>query len=307
MDDVSSNKVNMIGSTLSFCKNNLTPTAGIMAFNGIRIQGEDKLVLIRALALVGEGGTKGTTSNTLELRGVVERLTYKCGNGVAAWAYSVGKLELEAANSHNKSDIERMKKEVMVSVGTQVHTDALANVLLAAPYGYTSTDVNDLGVALGLYEAKIQSPQEMKATINSSKTEMKRMIGDLIETIFVKQMDRMVNTLIDSQKVFYKAYATVRGINDLGGHHGKIGGTTVDINDSALDGVVFTAVKHDTTTVIGTETSADGGKFSEKDMLPQNLDLTWVLAGFHTVTKLNVHLGPGKSLRYHITMLPIVP
>ena len=182
MDNRSSNIENMIDSTLSYCRNNLGPTSGILAFDGIRVQGENKLVIIRALGVTSEGGTYGSTSTLDDLRKVVERLTYKCGNGVAAWAYTQGLTELEAANSHNKSDIEKMKKVTLVAVATQVHTDALANVVLASHYGYDAGDVTDLGIALGLYEDKIQSPQEKKASINSAKEVMKERIADLVET-----------------------------------------------------------------------------------------------------------------------------
>jgi len=305
MENVESNRVNMIQTTAGYCDGNSGATAGIGAFAGVLGTVKNKLVLINGLDQIGMGTTTGVTMDTNLLRATMSNIGIKCASAVVAFANSTNNNTLKAKVNYTISDLNKMKKDEVDDVCQTIHDETNTNIAGAGPFGIVAGDVTDLQTAIDLYRASIQKPRQAIISRSQAIDQMKEQIGSTVQNLLGGQMDKMVNTLKTANADFYSGYYKAREVIDLGATTGKVRGTVTDVNDVQLANVRFTITKTGTGEVVGqTETDA-AGKFGISNLAPGDYDFTWELAGYVTQTETNVHLAAGKELKRRVKLVRV--
>ncbi|MFI5218088.1 MAG: carboxypeptidase-like regulatory domain-containing protein [Bacteroidia bacterium] len=305
MDNLDTNRLNMIRTTHDYCVDKAAATAAIAQYAVTVTSVKNKITLIDALNIIASGTTTGVTLDTNLLRATMSDLAYKCGSATFAYASSVNNNTLMAQVKTRRSEFDGFKKEEVDDICQGIHDAANANIVAAGPFGITPLDITDLQTAINLYVAGMQGPRQARISISSAKDQIKDNISQTIQKLLKEQLDRMTDTLKQSNNVYYSEYYMAREIIDLGSTTGKIRGTVSDNGGNALDGVLFSIFKTGSTDLVASTTSSGGGKFSASNLPAGDYDLVWELATFQPVRENNVHLAAGKELKRVITMLPV--
>ncbi len=305
MENRDSNRVNMIRATKTFCSANTAPTAGIAAFAPLVATVGTKITLIDGLDQVAMGSTSGVTLDTKAIRKAMTDLAFKCGSALTAYASSVNNNTLKAKVKYTETNYKEFKKEEVDDICQTIRDEANTNILAAGPFGYVALDVTDLQTAINLYRTSIQNPRQAIISKKSANEQIKNLIRQIIDDIFVNQMDKMVNTLKATQPVFLGKYFDAREVIDIGSTTAKVRGTTTDVNDNTLNGVTFKIKTTGTANIIAQTTSANGGKFGISNIPVGDYDFSWELTGYVTQTETNVHIAAGKELKRKIKLATI--
>lgn len=129
------------------------------------------------------------------------------------------------------------------------------------------------------------------------------MIREVIDDLLVGQLDKMTNTLKETNSDFHEAYYQARIIIDLGTSSTMVRGTVKDGGDVPLIGVQFRVLMAGTDTEVKKVFSEVKGVYRAAKLPTGFFDLEWSFAGYDTVNELNVKLTAGKDLRRNIVMV----
>jgi len=302
MKNTISNRVNMIRATLTYCDENPAATSGIVAFATVKSAADSKLVLIDALTIIANGTTGGVTLDTNIIRTTMSTLALKCGDSVSAYAASINNNTLRSKVTTTLYALNRLKKEEVDDKCQEIHNEANTHIAAGGAFGYTATDVTDLQTAIDLYRTASQNPRHAIISRSEAISNIKLLVREIIDNLFEKQMDRMVNTLRATNISFVNTYFRNREIIDLGTTHAKVRGTVKDPNDVPLIGVTFTMRLTGQLNKVAETQSALGGKFGVYDIDAGNYDFYWQFPGYQSITETNVKISAGKEIKRKITM-----
>lgn len=302
MEKPLSNSVNMIRTTLSYLTNNPTPTAGITAFAGVKTTADNKLILIDGLNQIASGTSKGVTLDTNQIRTTMCDIAFKVGSAVSAYAASVNNNTLRLKVSYSRSAFDRFKKDEVDDICQTIHDEADAHIALAGAFGYVAADVTDLQTAINLYRVSVQDPRQAIISKGQAIANIKLLVREIVGSLFVMQMDKMVNTLLATQANFVKGYFLARETINLGSTTAKVRGTVKDELDVPLIGVKFVIRKTGTNIKIGETLTKPKGTFGIADIPAGDYDFAWSFNGYQTVTETNVHIAAGKELQRKIKL-----
>ncbi|MCG3166485.1 MAG: hypothetical protein POELPBGB_02264 [Bacteroidia bacterium] len=299
-------RVNMINATIIFCDGNTTVTMSIPAFATVVAAIKAKMLLVNSYNQIGDGTTKGVTLDTKALRKVMTTLALKCGNATLAFANSTNNNTLAALVDFSESELNGMKKEDVDDTCQAIHDAANANLAGATLFGITGIDVTDLLAAIGIYRVASQNPRQAIVSRSQAKIQAELMVGEVVDELLVKQLDKMANTLKATQIEFWRGYYQSREIINIGSTSAKVRGTVLDENDVPLRDVVFTIFKTGTTEEVKKVFTDIKGKFNAAKLLPGDFDFVFEKEGFKTVTETNVHISAGKELKRKVVMDAVI-
>lgn len=302
MKTKNSNRVNMINSTIGYSDANTAATAGIPSYATILAQVKSKMVLINSLNQIGDGSTKGVTLDTNALRKEMTTLTLKCANATLAFANSTHNNTLAALVNYSESQLNRTKKEDIDDVCQAIHDATDSNIAGASNFGATPTDVTDLQAAIDLYRIASQNPRQAIISKSQAKKQVTTMIREVIDELLVAQLDKMVNTLKPTNKVFCDGFKQAREILDLGTTTAKVRGTVLDEFDVPLKGVIFSILETGTEDEVAKVKSDIKGKFNASKLPAGLFDFKWELNGYKTVLETEVKISNGKELKRKVVM-----
>lgn len=292
----------MINSTIGYSDANTAATAGIPSYATILAQVKSKMVLINSLNQIADGTTKGVTLDTNALRKEMTTLALKCANATLAYANSIHNNSLAALVNYSESELNRKKKEDIDDVCEAIHDATDANIAGASNFGVTPTDVTDLQAAIDLYRIASQNPRQAIITKSQAKKQVTEMIREVIDELLVAQLDKMVNTLKATNKVFYDGFKQAREILDLGTTTAKVRGTVLDEEDVPLKGVIFTILETGTEEEVTRVKTDMKGKFNASKLPAGLFDFKWGLNGYKTVLETEVKISNGKELKRKVVM-----
>src|SRR5690606_36052696 len=209
-----SNRVNMLRTTLNYLTDNAAATAAIAAFAGIKTTADNKLTLIDQLTQIADGTTGGVTLDTNIIRATMSNIALKCGNGLSAYAASINNNTLHAKVTYTLPQLNRMKKEEVDDVCQTIHDEADTHIADAGSFGYDAADITDLQTSIDLYRTASQSPRQAIISRSEAKKNITLLVREVIDDSFVKQLDKMVNTLKLSNIEFVNTYFRSREIID---------------------------------------------------------------------------------------------
>jgi hypothetical protein len=303
MKNVTSNRVNMINATITFCDGNTSATSGIIQFANVLGDVKSKMILINSLNQIAGGTTTGVTLDTNALRRAMTALALKCANGTLAYANATNNNTLAALVNFNESKFIRAKKEEVDDMCEGIRAATDANIAAVVDYGVAATDVTDLQSAIDLYRTASQNPRFAVITKSQANKQMEVMVKEVIDNLLVKQLDKMVNTLKTVNFVFWDGYRQAREIIDLGSTTAKVRGTVLNENDVPLINVDFTVYAAGTTEVLKSAKTDVKGKYNVSKLAAGMVDFKWALTGYRSVLETDVKIVAGKELRRNVTML----
>jgi hypothetical protein len=303
MRNVTSNRVNMINATITFCDANGPITATIIQFPNVLGDVKSKMLLINSLNQIAGGTTTGVTLDTNALRGAMTALALKCANGTLAYANATNNNTLAALVNFNDNKLNRAKKEEVDDMCEAIKEATDANIAAVVDYGVAATDVTDLQSAIDLYRTASQNPRFAVITKSQANKQMELMVKEVIDNLLVKQLDKMVNTLKTVNFVFWDGYRQAREIIDLGSTTAKVRGTVLNVNDVPLINVDMTIYNAGTMEVLRTAKTDVKGRFNVSKLPAGMVDFKWALTGYKTVVETDVKIVAGKELKRNVTMV----
>ncbi len=204
----------MIDGLTSYCDLNTAATAGIPNF-ALRLQDvKDKRVLIDGMNQLGGASTTGVTTDVRVLRALMISKAFKCASATLAFANSTNNNTLKALVNFTKAKLNKLANEDVDDVCQQIHDAADANTAGATPFGLVASDVTDLQAAVNLYRTKTGETRQAIVSKSQANKQAHNMIRELIDELLVGQMDKMVNTIEETENMFWSGYFQAREIID---------------------------------------------------------------------------------------------
>ena len=303
MDTKNNNRVNMIDTTTGYCDANTGSTSGIPAFALRLADVKTKRVLINALNQIGIGNTKGVTQDTNLLRLTMRKIAMKCANATIAFAnFSHNNTLLQAVN-FNKSKLDKLSKGDIDDACQAIHDAANDNIADVVNFGIVAGDVTDLQTAITVYRVSSQNPRQAIISKGEAISDSKNLVKEIVRDLFEGQMDKMANTLEETDNTFWKGYFRSRDVVDLGTTFAKVSGTVFTVLDAPLDGVTFSMFETGTENLVKEVKTDVDGKFKTGKVAVGDFDFKWEKNGYQIKTELNVHISAGKEVRRKLVMV----
>ncbi len=290
----------MVNAVTGYCDLNPTPTAGIANFALRLADVKAKKVLIDGMNQLGSATTKGVTIDVSILKAVMISKAFKCGNATLAYANYINNNTLKALVDFTKPKLDKLAKEDVDDVCQQIHDAADANVAGATPYGIVGSDITDLQAAIDLYRARTGDTRQAIISKSQANEQAHLMIRELIDELLEGQLDKMVNTIEETQMMYWKGYFQAREIIDLGTTYTKLRATVTDENGIAQKSVTVYLLKSGV--VIYSKKTDIEGKVSIVRITPDDYDLQAEKAGFVTYIDTALHFAPGSEKIYPIIL-----
>src|SRR3972149_1700995 len=290
MDNVSSNQTNMIRTTESFSINNASDTSGIPAFAPVVGVVTSKRTLIDQLDQIINGTTKGVTLDTILLRKTMTDIAVRCAAATFAYAASQSNNTLKAQVDFTETKLNAKKKDEVDDVCQTIREVTDANIANVSNYGVSAGDTSSLQTAINLYRTSMQNPRQAKITKDEATNEIKKLIRDVIDNSFKDQMDKMVNTLKNSNPRFVSRYFSAREIINLGSTTAKLRGNVfIDADENpAVNATVILFVTGETTPAYQTKTNTEG-YFTLPNLAENDYDLKIILPTFQDYFESAIH------------------
>ncbi len=297
MKTITSNRANMINTTLTYCGANTSATAGIPQFAIVLGQVGTKMVFVNTLNQISTGTTTGITLDTNDLRTTMVKIALKCSKGTLAYAKKNGNNTLAALVKYTKSTLNQATKEDVDDLCENIYDGTSANIVALADNGILPIDVADLRTSIDLFRIASQKPRQAIITRTQANEQIESIVRMVIDDLLIDQLDNLAGTLEISNPEFVSGYRQAREIIDLGSTTAKIRGTVLDINDVPLQNVEFSVFKAGTTELVKRVATDIKGKYSATPLPAGMVDLQWRLAGYETLTEANVKIVAGKEMQ----------
>jgi hypothetical protein len=305
MKTVTSNRANMINSTLTYCGANTSATAGIPQFAIIVGQVGTKMVLVNSLNQISTGTTTGITLDTNALRTAMTSFALKCSKGTLAFANQTNNNALAALVKYTKTDLERATKEDVDDLCENIYDGTSANIALLAGFGILPADVTDLRTSIDLFRIASQNSRQAIITKKQANKQIEAIVRMVIDDLLIDQLDNLAGTLEMSNPEFVSGYKYAREIIDLGRTTAKIRGTVLNINDVPLQQVEFSVFKAGTNELVKRVSTDIKGKYGAAELPAIFVDLQWRLAGYETLTETNLKIVAGKEYQRKKVMIEV--
>lgn len=304
MNTKDTNRVNMIRTTNKYCDDNVLVTEAIPAFAGVLSTAKNKAVLIDSLNMISIATSEGVTLDTELLGTTMSNIAFKCASATFAWASSVKKNTIMAKVNYPRSKFDQLSKEDLDDACQTIHDETDDNIAEVANWGADATDVTDLQTAIDLFRQSMQAPRQFIIDRKDANRQIKKLIREIIDLLYKKQMDKMVNTLRYTNEEFYEKYYGAREIIDLGSTSTKIRGAITDEAGTPLQGAsLILRLTGETAIAYEDKTNAEG-EFNISEIKPGNYDIEGSLTGYQIYTETDVRFGPGKELSRSISLQP---
>ncbi len=209
-------RVDMIDATTDFCDSNTASTSGITNFALRLADVKVKRVLIDGMNQLGGGSTKGVTIDVGVLRGLMTSKAFKCANATLGFANFTNNNTLRMLVKYTKRQLDKLPKENVDDVCQQIHDATSANIAGATPYGIVASDVTDLQAAIDLYRTRNGDSRQAVISRSQANNQAHIMIREVITELLEGQLDVMVNTVEETQAMFWSGYFQARKIIDPG-------------------------------------------------------------------------------------------
>ncbi len=216
MDSKDVKRVDMIDATTDFCDLNTTSTSGITNFALRLAEVKAKRLLIDGMNQLGGGSTKGVTIDVGVLRGLMTSKAFKCANATLGFANFTNNNTLRTLVKFTKRQLDKLPKENVDDVCQQIHDATSANIAGATPYGIVASDVTDLQAAIDLYRTRNGDTRQAIISRSQANNQAHIMIREVITELLEGQLDVMVNTVAETQAMFWRGYFQARLIIDPG-------------------------------------------------------------------------------------------
>ena len=295
MKNLISNRVNMVRTTLNHIALDPTPVMSIPAFASVRTTAINKLTLIDQLTQIANRSVRDVTLDTNLIRITMSNIALKVGDAVSAYAASVNNNVLRGKVTFTLPKLNKFKKDEVDDICQTIHDEANTNIAVAGPFGYDATDVTDLQTAIDLYRTSMQSPREFTITKKQANANITLLAREIIDNIFKKQMDRMVNTKKATFPNFVQGYYFAREIINIGSTTAKVRGTLRNPEGTYLVGATFYITKTGETQKVGESLVDSQGKYGIFNLPADDYDLYWSALGYETLTETNLHIPAGKE------------
>jgi len=306
MDNRDTNNVNMITTTYKYCIDNPAPLAPIPAVAGILSTINSKMQLINGLDIIATGTSKGVTLDTKVTRANMEKIAFKCASATFAYASSINNNTIKALVNYTIPKLEDFKKEEVDDICQKIHDTANSYFGGASQFGIIASDISDLQTAIDIYRTASQSPRQAIISISDSKTQIKKIIREIIDLYLKGQLDKVVNTLLLTNSSFVNKYFLSREVIDLGTTHTKLRGTVFSNPTDPIanaDVILYTAAS----ATIAYQTKSDtDGKFTINLIIPNlDYDLKIMKTGFQDFFEATIHFSPGEEVNRDVVLSPI--
>lgn len=226
------NSTTMIGTTISYCELKAAMTAAIAAYAGLVSAAKAKLTLLNNLNIIASGTTTGVTLDTNSTRSNMQTFTEKLCNGLLALGGSTNDNTMIAAANYTFAKLEKLAKDDVDDICEGIIALATTNTAALIPMGIVAADITDADTAVGIYRTSMNNPRQAKIDIKTANEKIHPIIRDIIDNIFVKQLDKLTNTLKTSNADYFSGYYSAREVIDLGHGTTKIKGA-VTVKDSS--------------------------------------------------------------------------
>ncbi len=164
--------------------------------------------------------TAGKTEKKQQAEDAMILALVKVASGLYSFARRTKKSEVAAIADVTESQLRKIRDTEVVSMATSIHTSALANVAALADYGVTPAVLTDLQTKTAAFSTALGDRESSVA----ERVGAGAALGDLfdrMDDLLKDELDRLIETVRESERDFYNEYFAARVIKDIGIRHTK--------------------------------------------------------------------------------------
>ena len=221
-------KYSMFRAVQLLCNNNLPIINTNVAFTAAFAIFTSKISLLFGSETVVNKQTKGVAKDKVSLRKILSQNAADIASPIFAYANKTKNETLNQIVNYSKSDIEKIKDDLIVATCTNIKKAATDNLAALADYGLTAAMLTAFQTNMDNYSGATPKPKLTKATKTTETANIKATIKD-IDNVLKNEMDKLVVNFKAANPNFVSDYKNVRVIidpNSGGGSKDKPTGDT---------------------------------------------------------------------------------
>ena len=220
MDQKIENFMSMCGATDDLLTAEIAIVGGVIALKNGHLTLKNEISVVKAFQMIQETNLSGWAARKGSVKADMIIKSMKIVDGVSAFALTTGDEVLAGEMNYTTSKLEVMRDEQVDVACKLINAKATAvGAPALADYNLVAADLTDQTAAIGLYAAVKQMPSGKVDERQAAKKGVEDTVVLLRKNFEV--MDKVVNTMGDSEPEFVKKYFNAREIYDLGVRHEK--------------------------------------------------------------------------------------
>lgn len=301
MNSKQESKLSMYNAVSTFCETNATTVATVPAFQSAVTDFDNIVDAIRAASQAESAIIDGITQDKAFLRNKVIDTTVSISSAVFAYASSVNNFELKQKVSLPKSDLQKLRDELLAGTCRNIFGEASANLASLADYGITQPKLDAFLLEVEEYEDAVPEPRNAVSNRSAQGVELVtlfRQADDVLKT----RMDKLAATFKTTNAKFYNGYKINRIIIDPGSSVTQLAGSVTPVgSDIPIAGVTVLVVQKNLSIV----TNLTGG-YTLPVPDPGDYTVRFTAEGYEekTVSPVTIELGKTTTLNVELTLLP---
>ena len=294
-------KLSMYNAVSTFCATNAVTVATVPAFQSAVTDFDNIVDAIRATSQAESVVIDGITQDKAFLRNKLIDTTVSISSAIFAYASSVNNFDLKQKVGFPKSDLAKLRDELLAGTCRNVFSAGASNLPALADYGITQPKLDALLTEVEDYEAAVPEPRNAVSNRSAQGVELVtlfRQADDVLKT----RMDKLAVTFKAANAKFYNGYKINRIILDPGSSVTQLTGTVTPVgNDIPLVGVTVLVVQKNLTV----STNLTGG-YTLPVPDPGDYTVRFTAEGYEekTVSPVTITLGKTTTLNVELTLLP---
>jgi hypothetical protein len=206
-------KFSMFRAVQLLCNNNLTIINTNIAFTAAFAIFALKITLLSSSETAVSKKTKGVAMDKGTLKQILCQTAADLAALVFAYANRTKNETLKQQVNYAKSDIEKIKDDLIVPTCNNIKKAATDNLAALADYGVTTAMVTALQTNIDNYNGAVPKPKLVKANKTTETANIKTTIKD-IDNVLVNEMDKLVVGFKTANPNFVSDYKNLRVIID---------------------------------------------------------------------------------------------
>ena len=206
-------KFSMFRAVQLLCNNNLPIINTNIAFTAAFAIFNSKITLLFGSETVVSKQTKGVAVDKGTLKQILCQSAVDLAALVFAYANRTKNETLKQQVNYAKSDIEKIKDDLIVPTCNNIKKAANDNLAALADYGVTAAMITALQTNIDNYNNAVPKPKLVKATKTTETANIKTTIKD-IDNVLKNEMDKLVIGFKAANPNFVSDYKNARVIID---------------------------------------------------------------------------------------------
>lgn len=294
-------KLSMYNAVSTYCANNASVTASVLAFQSAVTEFDNVVALIRNASQVETNAISGITEDKANLKEALCITAASVASSIFAYAVTINNAELKQQVNYPLSTLQYLRDELLAGTCRNIVGAGTANLAALVDYGITQPKLDDFIDQIEDYEDAVPEPRNAVSNRAAQSAAISSYMKDA-DAILKYRMDKLALQFRATNMNFYNNYRNNRVIVDPGSSSTQlVGAVKQTSSDIIVAGATIQVVELNLTA-----TTNALGLYAIPVTDPGLYTVTFNAEGYEekTVTAVQVKLGKTTNLDAELALLP---